>query len=116
MTTHRAARARGKREEHRIAELFGGKRRGNTGLHASDITDCPYAIEVKNVALEGIQGRWINQARAHSTREHLPWLLVVRRKGTHNPTVTLDLNHFLNMHQELNLLRDIINYETEVAP
>lgn len=93
-----AARQRGKREEARVAALFGGARAGNRGLPGSDVAgDVPWSVEVKNVSLLGIRGAWIDQARASGRREGKPWLLIVRRKGAHRPTVTLELEHFLEL-------------------
>ena len=89
--------------ELRICRALGGQRNGPTGKGCSDCTDAvPFSVEVKRSQRPGppVLAKWITQARAHSRKEHRPWLVVVAGHNDRNPIVALDFWTFAQLAQE----------------
>jgi len=87
----RSDSARGKAFELWTAKLFGGRRRGNTGVGGCDVIHTSLAIECKAPAQLMIRTDWYEQAVRQGKQEGKPWVLAIRPKGWSNPVGIVDL-------------------------
>lgn len=89
----RSDQHRAKAFERWTAALFGGRRRGNTGVGGCDVIEAPVAVECKATAQLMIRTDWYEQAVRQGEQEGKPWVLAMRPKGWRNPVALVDLRY-----------------------
>lgn len=93
----RSDQVRAKAFERWCARLFGGRRRGNTGVGGCDVIEAPVALECKATAQLMIRTDWYEQAVRQGRDEGKPWVLAMRPKGWRDPVGLVDLKYLAHL-------------------
>jgi hypothetical protein len=93
-----------KDEEKRIARLFGGLRRGVTGLDTEDCSHPIFSIEVKQRKLiPGWLTGMLAQAATNCPKDRIP-LVTLQQGGSQKRVILMELPYFLAIMRECNIV------------